>query len=152
MDPQPQQEYDEAMFVFSQGDYAGAVAKLEALLRAVPECYEARLSLAMAYSRLGEVARAIEEGHKAESLSPDDSLAHTNLSLFYLQAGDKEKAERHGLRARIAGWKNDASPPTQPADSDLSLARPAPKTYRTPEKFPDMPWKKQDPARKNGPA
>ncbi|MCS1409884.1 MAG: hypothetical protein M2R45_03070 [Verrucomicrobia subdivision 3 bacterium] len=141
-----QQQYDEAMFVFSQENYTEAARLLEAILLEDPNYFEARLSLGMAFCRMGAFERAIVEGHKAEALKPNEQLVHTNLSLFYMRLGDKTKAEHHGLQARIVSWKGSMDRPAVAGDaesSDLNLAKPTPKTYKTPEKFPDMPWKKK---------
>src|SRR5438105_15934540 len=99
----------------------------------------------MAYYRKGDYATAIAEGHKAEQLRPHEQLVHTNLSLFYMKAGDKKTAEHHGLQARIASWKSDMAPPGQkPAgEPELEMAKPKPPPVKSPEKFPDMPWKKK---------
>jgi predicted Zn-dependent protease len=124
--PAPQDQYDDAMFDFSKGDYDSAIAKLKTLLAADSTYFDARLSLGMAYFRKGDYASAIEEGHKAERLKPKEQLVHTNLSLFYMKSGDKKTAEHHGLQARIAPWKANMSPPdtTRPADSELQMAAP----------------------------
>jgi len=141
----PQEQYDDAMFAFSQGDYDDAIAKLKLILAADPAHFDAQLSLGMAFYRKGDFATAIAEGHKAEQLRPKEQLVHTNLSLFYMKAGDKQTAEHHGLQARIASWREDKSPPgSVPAgDPELALAKPAPAIPKPPEKFPDMPWKKK---------
>jgi len=139
-----QAQYDEAMFDFSRRDYASAIAKLRAVLAEDPEHFDARLSLGMALHRLGDHAAAIVEGHKAEVMRPKDQLVHTNLSLFYMKAGDKVAAEHHGLQARIAGWRED--PEAKDAtggDPDLQLAKPKPPAVPPPDQFPDMPWKKK---------
>jgi tetratricopeptide (TPR) repeat protein len=154
-----QDQYDDAMFDFSQGDFAGAAARLEALLAVEPEHFDARLSLGMAWCRLGDFGRAIAEGHRAEALRPNEQLVHTNLSLFYVKAGDKPRAEHHGLQARIASWRgNMAAPGSQPPpDPDLELAKPPPPPpppsppAKVPEQFPDMPWKRK-PAASHPPA
>lgn len=137
-----QEEYDEAMFEFSRGEYDGAIARLRAVLAADPVHFEAQLALGMAYYRKGDYAAAIAEGHKAERLKPQEQLVHTNLSLFYMKAGDKKTAEHHGLQARIASWKTElASPGEKPqANHELEMAKTAPPV---PEKFPSMPWKKK---------
>jgi Flp pilus assembly protein TadD len=139
-----QERYDEAMFDFSRGDFDGAIAKLLAILAEDAAHFDARLSLGMAYCRKGDHAAAIAEGHQAEKLRPQEQLVHTNLSLFYLKAGDKAKAEHHGLQARIASWRADKSAPGAPpaGDPELALAKPKPPAPPPPEKFPDMPWKK----------
>jgi len=140
--PALEEQYDEAMFDFSSGDYDSAIAKLKNVLSQDPSYFDAQLSLGMAFYRKGDYATAIAEGHKAEKLQPKDQLVHTNLSLFYMKAGDKKTAEHHGLQARIASWRENMAPPgTAPAsDPELQMAKPK---LPPPTKFPDMPWKKK---------
>jgi len=139
-----QQEYDDAMFDFSRGDYPGAIAKLRALLEQEPTNFEAQLALGMAHYRQGDYTAAIAEGHKAEQLRPHEQLVHTNLSLFYMKLGDKKQAEHHGLQARIASWRAESkASPESAKDPELELAKPKPQPFTLPGKFPDMPWKKK---------
>jgi len=142
-----QDEYDDALFDFSTGNFDGAIAKLTTILAADPTHFDAQLSLGMAYYRKGDFATAIAEGHKAEQLKPKEQLVHTNLSLFYMKAGNKPTAEHHGLQARIASWREDPSLPGQPpasaSDPELALAKPKPSTMKPPDQFPAMPWKKK---------
>jgi tetratricopeptide (TPR) repeat protein len=140
-----QERYDDAMFAFSTGDYDNAIAKLKAVLAEDPAHFDAQLALGMAYYRKGDYAAAIAEGRKAEKLKPREQLVHTNLSLFYMKAGDKGLAEHHGLQARIASWRVDKNaPPPAPENPDLGMAKPPPAAApKPPEKFPDMPWKKK---------
>jgi len=130
------------MFAFSTGDYDAAITGLESLLREDSQNFEAQLALGMAYYRKGDFERAIAEGHKAEKLRPKEQLVHTNLSLFYMKAGDKKTAEHHGLQARIASWREDNGGAPSPP-SDLEMAKPQAPPVKSPEKFPDMPWKKK---------
>jgi len=139
-----QAQYDEALLAFSRGDFAGAATRLETLLAGEPEHFEARLALGLAYYRLGDTARAIAEGHKAEHLQPNEPRVHTNLSLFYLKAGDKARAEHHGARARVASWR-DQLRQTPPAPAAPGSAPAAPPPPPLPEHFPEMPWKKKTP-------
>lgn len=143
-----QQQYDDAMFEFSTGNYDAAIAGLRAILNADPVNFDAQLALGMAFYRKGDYAAAIAEGHKAEKLRPHEQLVHTNLSLFYMKAGDKKTAEHHGLQARIASWKSDKStpgaPPADAEDPELKMAKPpTPTVPPPPQQFPDMPWKKK---------
>jgi predicted Zn-dependent protease len=146
-----QEQYDDAMFAFSGGDYDVAIAGLQAILAQEPSHFDAQLALGMARYRKGDYATAIIEGHKAEVLKPKEQLVHTNLSLFYMKAGDKKTAEHHGLQARIAGWRDDKQAPAETkvaAESELEMATPKPQSSvisakKTPDKFPDMPWKKK---------
>src|SRR3954467_6541840 len=115
-----QDQYDEAMHLYSMGEYDRAIERFLVILKEQPENFDAQLSLGMAYYRKGDFARAIEEGHKAEKLKPHEQLVHTNLSLFYMKSGDKKPAEHHGLQARIASWRTEAAagtPPPAPAEN-----------------------------------
>jgi len=139
-----QESYDDALFDFSRGDFAGAVAKLKMVLAAEPEHFDAQLALGMAYYRLGNFVAAITEGHKAEQLRPQEQLVHTNLSLFYMKSGDKVTAEKHGLKAKIESWREDAAKARSPekiapGEAELAMAKPTP----MPVKFPSQPWKKK---------
>jgi Flp pilus assembly protein TadD len=133
-----QEQYDDAMFEFSLGNLDATIDQLRAILNADPTFFDAQLALGMAYSRKGDQATAIVEGHKAEKLKPDEPLVHTNLSLFYMKHGDKKTAEHHGLKARIASWKGNMAPPPTGQTDELSMAQPEP----PPATMPDMPWKK----------
>jgi len=139
-----QEQYDDAMFDFSRGDFDGAITKLKAVLATEPAHFDAQLALGMAHYRKGDYAAAIAEGHKAEQLRPHEQLVHTNLSLFYMKAGDKQKAEHHGLQAKIESWRADVGKADKPdakagSDAELQIARPKP----PPIKFPSQPWKKK---------
>lgn len=147
-----QEQYDDAMFDYSMADYDACIAKLNALLAKEPDYFDARLSLGMALYRKGDYAGAITEGHKAEILRPGEQLVHTNLSLFYMKAGDKKTAEHHGLQARISSWKGNMTAPgatlTGDADPELQMAQetPPPQSVKlSGVKVPDMPWKKNPP-------
>ncbi|MGA9777055.1 MAG: tetratricopeptide repeat protein [Limisphaerales bacterium] len=139
-----QEQYDDAMFDFSRGDFDGAIARLRGVLAAEPAHFDAQLALGMAHYRKGDYAAAIAEGHKAEQLRPREQLVHTNLSLFYMKASDKPRAEHHGLQAKIESWRAAAAKANEPAakagnDAELQIARSTP----PPIKFPSQPWKKK---------
>ncbi|MGI8966728.1 MAG: tetratricopeptide repeat protein [Limisphaerales bacterium] len=142
-----QEQFDDAMFDFSTGQTDSAIEKLQAILAQDPHYFDAQLSLGGAYFAKGDFAKAIEEGHKAEKMKPNEQLVHTNLSRAYMKIGDKKTAEHHGLQARIASWKgNMAAPDPNKKSSDtseLEMAQPKPAPVKMPEKFPDMPWKKK---------
>ncbi len=139
-----QEQFDEAMFEFSTGQADAAIERLKAILAEDPEHFDAQLALGGAYYAKGDYAAAIAVGHKAEKLSPNDQMVHTNLSRAYMKAGDKKTAEHHALQARIASWRgNMAPPPARPDEPPaLPLAQPKPPPP-VPAKFPDMPWKKK---------
>ena len=145
--PSAQEQYDDAMFDYTQANYDACIDKLKGLIAEDANHFDAQLSLGMAYYRKGDYATAIAEGHKAEAMRPKEQLVHTNLSLFYMKAGDKVKAEHHGLQARIAGWRENMAPPSAApaADSELQMAQEKPAPVKVPTKFPDMPWRKKKP-------
>ncbi|HTR41345.1 MAG TPA: tetratricopeptide repeat protein [Pseudomonadales bacterium] len=137
------EQYDDAMFDFSRGEFESAIGKLKAVLAQEPEHFDAQLALGMAYYRNGDFVSAIAEGHKAEKMRPREQLVHTNLSLFYMKSGDRAKAEYHGFQAKVESWREDAKKSKEGAKpdpaSELPMARPAPQ----PMKFPSQPWKKK---------
>ena len=145
-----QEQYDDAMFTFSQGDFDLAITKLKGVLDHEPANFEAQLALGMAFYRRGDLPAAIVEGQKAEKLRPKEQLVHTNLSLFYMKSGDKVTAEHHGLQARIAGWREDAAKAKESgekvaaSDPELEIAGAKPQPMKLPSKFPDQPWKKKN--------
>ena len=137
-----QEQYDDAMFDFSRGDFDRAIAKLKALLSIEPAHFDAQLALGMAFYRKGDYAAAIIEGHKAEKLRPKEQLVHTNLSLFYMKSGDKVTAEKHGLQAKIESWREDAKNSGAEKienEPELQIAKPK----LAPMTFPSQPWKKK---------
>ncbi len=144
MDMILQEQYDDAMFDFSRGDFDGAIGKFKAVLAADPAHFDAQLALGMAYYRRGDFASAIAEGHKAEALRPKEQLVHTNLSLFYMKSGDRQKAEHHGLKAKIESWRADAGAGLSGAKTgdtpELRMAKPKPPPTVI---FPSQPWKKK---------
>ena len=139
-----QEQFDDATFAFSQGEYGQAAAGFEAILAADENHFDARMSLSMALCRLEQYERAIEEGHKAEKLRPNDQLVHTNLTLFYVKIGNKDAAEHHGLQSKIASWKQPgaAAAPSDEGGDELQMAKPKAESFKLPGKFPDMPWRK----------
>src|SRR5216110_46324 len=137
-----QEQYDDAMFDFSAGDFDQAIGRLKKILAEDPAHFDSQLALGMACYRKGDYGAAIAEGHKAEKLRPNEQLVHTNLSLFYMKAGDKKTAEHHGLQARLASWKTggQAEPRSEP---ELEMAKPKPPPPAL--KASEMPWKKKRP-------
>lgn len=137
------EKYDDAMFDFSRGEFDCAIEKLKALLAQEPGNFDAQLALGMAFYRKGDYASAIEEGLKAEQLRPREQLVHTNLSLFYMKAGDRAKAEKYGFQAKVESWREEAKKKPEAnaeTDPDLRMAGQRP----PPAKFPSQPWKKKN--------
>jgi Tfp pilus assembly protein PilF len=58
----------------------------------------------MAYLRAGKIPEAIEAGKRAVEINPNDMLAHTSLSMYYMKAGDKALAEKEKGLATVLSW------------------------------------------------
>ena len=92
--------YDDAMFDFSKANYDSAIEKLKSALKKDATYFDAQHSLGMAYYRKGDYLQAIAQGHKAEAMRPNEQPVHTNLSLFYMKAGDISRGARDLHKAR----------------------------------------------------
>jgi Flp pilus assembly protein TadD len=55
----------------------------------------------MTYSRLGRLDRAIEIMQRLGEKDPANPMSHTNLSVFYMKQGLKEKAEEEKAKATV---------------------------------------------------
>jgi len=54
--------------------------------------------------KLGRYPEAIEAGLKSVDLRPNEQLAWSSLSLFYVRAGMIKEAESASGKSRILGW------------------------------------------------
>lgn len=88
-------------------DYAGAVACLEQAVALDPALADAWEALGVLHDRLGQLDAAIAATEKLVALKPDEIMAHTNLSRFFMKKGSKEKAEEEQAKARLLGWKQE---------------------------------------------
>jgi tetratricopeptide (TPR) repeat protein len=144
---------DEAFDLYRQGlklhrakDYAGAVALLERAVAADPKLSDAWEALGVLYDKLDRVDDAIAATQRFAALMPDEVMAHTNLSRFFMKKGLKEKAEEEQGKARLLGWKQElasggahenalqqaAPPPAETAPQIVALAGAAPSPAAAP--------------------
>ena len=87
------EKYDAGLAEFSGGDETRSIEILREALELDPlfaDCYEA---LGVILSRQGQLEEAIGLMKKLAELDPESVMAHANLSVFYVQQGDKEAAE-----------------------------------------------------------
>lgn len=117
--------YDEAVYELAIGQNDSCIEKLRALLTEAPDYFDAQLALGTAFLRKGDYPSALAEAHKAEALQPDNQMAQMNLSMIYVRMGQKEKAEQHALKAKLAYWKKAGKEPPpflqQSVQKDLQL-------------------------------
>lgn len=92
---------------YGADQYEDAIAQYEAALELSPDWPDALHGKAMALMHLGRFDEAIAIGLRIVELAPDDSFAHTSLSMFYQRKGMIEEAEKEGAKARMISWKED---------------------------------------------
>ena len=74
----------------------------------------------------------------------DDSIL-VGTKLEFLQKTTRLEEQFQLTYGWLTNWKPDKTKPgdTPKGDPELEMAKPPPQTIKSPEKFPDMPWKKK---------
>ncbi|MBY0356599.1 MAG: tetratricopeptide repeat protein [Candidatus Obscuribacterales bacterium] len=85
--------FNQALAEFAHGSEEKAIAILRQVIEADPHFIDAYEALGVVLARQEQLDEAIALMHSLMQLDPDSVMAHSNLSLFYMQQGDKEKAE-----------------------------------------------------------
>jgi len=86
------QEFQAAVALYDSGHYAEAAAKLEDLLKQVPESFEVHELLGLAYSAQSQDASANAHLEKAVRLNPNSAPARTNLAANLVRLGKLDRA------------------------------------------------------------
>ena len=102
--------YEKAIDLFGHGKKEEAVDALLGIVGTDPKFFDAYESLGMIYYKMGRLDEAIEWTGKLAVLRPDYAMAHTNLSIFYMKKGMKEKAEEEKAQATVINFQNAAKP------------------------------------------
>lgn len=97
--------YDEGLDLAFDENYREAIEKYKAALELDPGFTDALHAMAMAHAEIGELDEAIEAGKKLCEIAPDDILAHTSLSTFYMNKDMIPEAEAESAKARMLDWK-----------------------------------------------
>lgn len=97
----PRRRYSEALDHFGGNRLDDAIRLTEEILRDHPDFLDAYEGLAMAFSRKGDLDRAIALMNELSAKDPSNIMAHTNLSVFYMKQGLKEKAEEEKAKATV---------------------------------------------------
>lgn len=103
--PSKEEYYEKGMNQMASGDLAGAVEELRAAVATDSRYADALHALAMIYYQTGDFEHAIETGKQLVAVNPDDILAHTSLSMFYVAKGMVPEAETEAAEARRLTWK-----------------------------------------------
>lgn len=99
-----------AAMLMDEGDYRGAIALLNDVVRLEPENYEGWLDLGISYAQKGFYQEAERCYGKARDLNPDDVLLNYNVAALY-SLWDKRSEAMAALRkaldkepAKVRGW------------------------------------------------
>ncbi|WP_303674724.1 CAF17-like 4Fe-4S cluster assembly/insertion protein YgfZ [Vampirovibrio chlorellavorus] len=103
--PDGQALLTQGLSLFSEGQDEAAIAKLRQALTVQPDLLAAYEALGVILSRHEEYEEAIALMNQLLALDPDHVLAHTNLSIFYMKLGDKDKAEDEKAKATTAAFR-----------------------------------------------
>lgn len=103
--PTKEELYEKGMGEMADGNLPGAIESLKAAADLAPEYAEALQALAMLHYQSGQFDEAIEAGKRLAKVTPNDILAHTSLSMFYVAKGMIPEAEAEANIARQLTWK-----------------------------------------------
>jgi tetratricopeptide (TPR) repeat protein len=103
--PDKEDLYDEGLDLAFDGKYREAIGKYREALALDATYADAILGIAMAHGDLDELDEAIEAAKQLCELNPDDILAHTSLSTFYMRKEMVPEAEAESAKARMLDWK-----------------------------------------------
>ena len=106
-------------------DYEGAIRLLEQAVALDATLADAWEALGVLHDKLGRLDEAIAATQRWAELKPDEVMAHTNLSRFFMKKGMKEKAEEEQGKARLLGWKQELASGGAHAETALQQAAPA---------------------------
>ena len=84
------------------GEVDAAVGKYRRCTELAPDFFDGWHAFGMALMKTGRHPEAIEAGLRATQLRPNDRLAWSSLSMFYVR--NHQIAEAAGVKARILSW------------------------------------------------
>ena len=91
--------YEQALDVFAEDQEQNAVQLLYSAIEKYSHLADAYESLGVILSRMGQHEEAIRIMKQLTEIDPEEPMAHTNLSRFYMLIGDKQTAEDHMAEA-----------------------------------------------------
>lgn len=100
-----QSRFKDGFKAYAAGDYAAAIAGFQAALEVEPDHRDALRSIAMAWVRHGDPARAVPFAQRVAELEPNDPMSWSGLSLVLMKAGRPKDAEDAAAKAKVQTWK-----------------------------------------------
>ena len=101
----PEELYYEGLDLLAAGRAVEAIDRFQGCLRANPGMLDAMHGLIRALQESGELDKAIATAHRLLELDPEETLAHTSLSILYQHKGMIAEAEAEATKAKLLGWK-----------------------------------------------
>lgn len=96
---------DEALEIFAAvkdfSELDPAIELLRKALKENPKNEDAYESLGVMLAKQKKFDEAIKVMHQLEMINPKNQMAQMNLSIFYMQIGNKEKAEEHKAQGTV---------------------------------------------------
>ncbi|MBS2009986.1 MAG: tetratricopeptide repeat protein [Cyanobacteria bacterium SZAS TMP-1] len=116
--------YEKGLALFTAEASTEAIELLKESIVLHPSFEDAYEALGVILSKTGQIDEAIEWMQRLAELNPDSVMAHANLSVFWLEKGDKEKAEDEkaismSIRMRMAA--RDAVKAKQEKEDEVKL-------------------------------
>ncbi len=94
-----EREFQAAIAENNEGKFTEAAAKLETLVREVPQSFEAQELLGLVYAAQSQDAKANQHLEKAVRLKPDSAPARTNLAANLVRMGKLDPAQEQFEKA-----------------------------------------------------
>jgi tetratricopeptide (TPR) repeat protein len=85
-------DYQQALDLMRDGNYAGAVPALQSFSESHPELAGPLVNLGIAYRHTGDNSAALEALDRAVELNPDSAAAHLQRGILRREAGDFQSA------------------------------------------------------------
>ena len=106
MTPSPEVDeiFDDATGDLALGELEAAVEKYRRCVDLDPQFFDGWHALGMTLMKLGRHSDAIAAGLRTVELRPNDQLAWSSLSLFYVRNNQIAEAEAAGTKAKILSW------------------------------------------------
>jgi Flp pilus assembly protein TadD len=114
MDSKVADLFDDATGDIALGELDAAIEKYRECVTLAPDFFDGWHALGMALMKTGRHAEAINAGLRAVHLHPNDQLAWSSLSMFYVRNNQIAEAEAAGAKARIISWGGKVDPSALP--------------------------------------
>ena len=106
--------FDEGTGDIALGNLDAAAEKFRECVQLQPDFFDGWHALGMALMKTGRHREAIEAGLQSVRLRPNDQLAWSSLSLFYVRNNQIPEAEAAGAKAKIISWGGKVNPDSIP--------------------------------------